>query len=146
MYHPDLIAAREEAATRQFGVAFPGGTIPWYSARDSAALTASAMAAVDDEGAQVRPLTDDEQRFVSSARLRVIFDFPYFAERFCWIDQEGHGLRRLTPFWESQQLVLDQLGRREKANRDSGSPDRLLLNILQARQLGVSTLSEALVA
>src|SRR5262245_16760033 len=43
-------------------------------------------------------------------------------------------------------MVLDQLGRIEKANADSGSPDGLLLNILKARQLGVSTLSEALVA
>ena len=34
----------------------------------------------------------------------------------------------------------------EKANVDAGSPDGLLLNILKARQLGVSTLSEALVA
>jgi len=146
MYHPDVIAEREAAATRQFGSAFPGGVIPRYSVRESATLTASAMAAVDDEGTQTRPLTEDESLFVSSARVRVIFDFPYFAERFCWIDMEGHGLRRLTPFWESQRLVLDQLGRIEQANRASGSPDGLLLNILKARQLGVSTLSEALVA
>jgi hypothetical protein len=146
MYHPDVIAEREAQATRQFGSAFPNGVIPWYSVPDSAALTASAMQAVDDEGAPTRALTEDEGLFVSSARLRYIYDFPYFAERFCWIDMEGHGLRRLTPFWESQRLVLDQLGRIEKANRDNGSPDGLLLNILKARQLGVSTLSEALVA
>jgi hypothetical protein len=146
MYHPDVIAARELQATRQFGRAFPNGRIPWYSVSDSAALTASAMAAVDEQGVLTRSLTDDESCFVSSARLRYIFDFPYFAERFCWIDQEGHGLRRLTPFWESQQLVLDQLGRIEKAHQATGAPDGLLLNILKARQLGVSTLSEALVA
>jgi len=146
MYHPDVIAEREAAATRQFGAAFPGGTLPWYSVSDTATFTASVMAAVDETGAARRALTSDEQLFVSSARLRYIFDFPYFAERFCWIDQEGHGLRRLTPFWESQKMVLDQLGRIEKSNRDTGSPDGLLLNILKARQLGVSTLSEALVA
>lgn len=146
MYHPDRIAAREEATTRRFGSVFPGGRIPWYSVSDAAQLTASAMAAVDEEGTEVRPLTEEEQQFVTSSRLRVIFDFPYFAERFCWIDMEGHGLRRLTPFWESQRLVLDQLGRIEQANYESRSPDGLLLNILKARQLGVSTLSEALVA
>jgi len=43
-------------------------------------------------------------------------------------------------------MVLDQLARLEMANVRSGSPDGLLLNILKARQLGVSTLSEALVA
>ena len=146
MYHPEVIAAREATATRQFGAAFPKGEIPWYSVREAAGLTASCMTAVDDDGNTTRALTQDEQLFVSSSRLRVIYDFPYFAERFCWIDQEGHGLRRLTPFWESQRMVLDQLGRIEKQNADDGSPDGLLLNILKARQLGVSTLSEALVA
>src|SRR5215831_13189150 len=123
MYHPATIAAREEAATRQFGAAFPDGRIPRYSVADSAALTARAMAAMGEAGTLTRALTEDEQLFVSSSRLRVIFDFPYFAERFCWIDQEGHGLRRLTPFWESQRLVLDQLGRLERARAASGSPD-----------------------
>src|SRR5262245_53989959 len=146
MYHPDVIARRDEAAHRQFGSGFPNRRIPRYSIRDSAQLTASAMAAVAEDGAFTRALTEDESLFVTSSRLRVIYDFPYFAERFCWIDMEGHGLRRLTPFWESQRLVLDQLGRIEKANKDAGSPDGLLLNILKARQLGVSTLSEALVA
>ena len=146
MYHPALIAQREEEATRRFGSAFPNRVIPRYSVADSIALTATAMAAVDEAGALRRPLTEDEGLFVTSSRLRVIYDFPYFAERFCWIDMEGHGLRRLTPFWESQKMVLDQLGRIEQAREDTHSPDGLLLNILKARQLGVSTLSEALVA
>jgi hypothetical protein len=146
MYHPDVIAAREEAATRQFGSAFPCGAIPWYAVSDSAALTAQVMAAVDDDLTLTRALSAEEQAFIAASRLRVIFDFPYFAERFCWIDMEGHGLRPLSPFWESQQLVLAQLGRLELARQASGSPDGLLLNILKARQLGVSTFSEALVA
>jgi hypothetical protein len=146
MYHPDVIAARAAVATRQFGHLFPNRQIPWYSVRDSAALTAQVMAAADEHGTPTRALVEEEQDFIGASRLRVMFDFPYFAERFCWIDMEGHGLRRLSPFWESQQLVLDQLGRIEQANQAAGSPDGLLLNILKARQLGVSTFSEALVA
>jgi hypothetical protein len=145
VYHPDLIAAREAAVTRAFRAVFDG-PIPDYSVADAAALTASAMAAVAEDGTVRRPLTEEEQRFVSAAKLRVIYNFPWFAERFCWIDQEGHGLRRLSPLWESQSLVLDQLARLEKQHADEGNPDGLLLNILKARQLGVSTLSEALVA
>jgi hypothetical protein len=146
MYAPDVVAAREEIATRQFGAAFPNGVIPRYSVRDAAALTARVMTARAEDGTLTRPLTEDEQLFIASSRVRVIYDFRYFAERFCWIDMEGHGLRRLTPFWESQALVLDQLGRIEQDHQASGSPDGLLLNILKARQLGVSTLCEALVA
>jgi hypothetical protein len=145
VYHPDLIAEDEAEVVRRFPKVFPSG-MPSYSVDDAAALTASAMQAIDAEGQQTRALTDDEQRFISTARLRPIFDFPWFAERFCWIDMEGHGLRRLSPLWESQQLVLDQLARLEKQHIAEGNPDGLLLNILKARQLGVSTLSEALLA
>lgn len=145
MYHPDLIAEDEAETARQFRSTFQGA-IPRYSIDDSAALTASVMQAVDDTNTVTRPLSEDEQRFIASSRLRSIYDFPYFAERFVWIDEEGHGLRRLSPLWESQRMVLDQLAQIERHNVRIGSPDGLLLNILKARQLGVSTLSEALVA
>jgi hypothetical protein len=145
VYHPDLIAEDEAEVNERFRSIFPDG-LPEYSVDDAAALTASAMQARDEHGNATRPLTKDEQDFIGSTKLRVIYDFPWFAERFCWIDEEGHGLRRLTPLWESQKLVLDQLARIEMAHVQSGSPDGLLLNILKARQLGVSTLSEALVA
>jgi len=148
MYAPALIAQRVEEAERLFASALTatGGRLGRYSVSESATLTASIMQAKDESGAFRRALTEEEQGFIVTAKLRTTIDFPWFAERFCWIDQEGHGLRRLAPLWESQQLVLDQLGRLEKARDDEGSPDGLLLNILKARQLGVSTLSEALVA
>jgi hypothetical protein len=145
MYHPDRIAADEAEVATRFARVFPGG-LPAYPVEEAAALTASAMAAVDDAGHFCRPLTAEEDRFISVAKVRVIYDFPWFAERFCWIDEEGHGLRRLSPFWESQQLVLAQLAALEQAHHETGSPDGLLVNILKARQLGVSTLAEALLA
>jgi hypothetical protein len=147
VYHPDLIAEHEATILREptFRELYPTG-IPRYSVDDASALTASAMAAVDERGAFTRKLTSDEQTFVGATRLRYAFDFPYFAERFVWIDEEGHGLRRLYPLWESQKMVLAQLAAIEKAHLTDHSPDGLLLNILKARQLGVSTLSEALIA
>jgi hypothetical protein len=146
VYHPDLIAEDAALCARSFHAVF-GGDLPWYSTDDSEQLTAQVMAAYDEQRQErTRVLTAEEQRFIGATQLRVAFDFPYFAERFCWIDEEGHGLRRLAPFWESQKMVLEQLGRIEMANVKSGSPDGLLLNILKARQLGVSTLAESLVA
>lgn len=145
MYHPDLIAEDEAEVTDNFFSVFDG-PLPWYSPDDSATFTADISYAYDEESSTLRrALTEDEQRFINATKLRVIFDYPYFAERFCWIDEEGHGLRRLCPLWESQKLVLDQLARLEMANVQSGSPDGLLLNILKARQLGVSTFAESLV-
>ena len=145
MYHPDLIAEDEAETARVFKKVFPTG-LPWYSTDQSAELTTQITQTVDEAGKRIRPLTKTEQAFVDATKLRTMFDFPYFAERFCWIDQEGHGLRRLCPLWESQKMVLDQLARLQVANVKSGNKDGLLLNILKARQLGVSTLSEALVA
>jgi hypothetical protein len=147
MYHPDLIAERERLVSQSVKTVsgFERG-LPWYSVSEAADLTAAILQVTAEDGSLTRHLTEEEQRFIGSTRLRIVYDFPYFAERFCWIDMEGHGLRRLTPFWESQAMVVDQLARIEKANADSDAPDGILLNILKARQLGVSTLSEALVA
>lgn len=52
----------------------------------------------------------------------------------------------LFPLWESQELILGEIARVEKAHDDAGHPDGILANVLKARQLGASTLSQALVA
>jgi len=144
MYAPSVIAAREALAVANFPQYAQG--VPSYSVEDSAAFTAGLMTAVDETGAIRRVFSTDEQIFIAATRLRIAFDFPYFAERFVWIDEEGHGLRPLYPLWESQKFVLDALGRLEAARYFDGYPDGLFLNVLKARQLGVSTLAEALVA
>ncbi len=125
---------------------FPAEEIPRYSINDSAALTAQIMGAVDEKGAPIRTLTQEEQDFIVRTRLLTVLDYRYFAERFVWIDQEGHGLRPLFPLWESQAFVLKALGDLEWRHEETGYPDGLFLNVLKARQLGVSTLSESLVA
>jgi hypothetical protein len=147
MYHPQIIAQAEARllARPSLRRLYPHG-IPAYSVDDSARLTAHLLAAIDDAGTPIRRLTEDEQTFVAATRIRVVFDYPYWAQRFAFIDQEGHGLRPLYPLWESQRFVLQALGDLELARQQSGYPDGLLLNVLKARQLGVSTLSETLVA
>jgi hypothetical protein len=145
MYHRATIAAREAellARPRWRGV-FPNG-LPRYSVDDCRALTADLQAAHTDAG-WTRALSPEEQTFYASTPLTCMIDFPYFAERFVQIDDEGHGLRSLYPMWESQVYVLERLGELEAA-RWGTHPDGLLLNVLKARQLGVSTLAEALVA
>lgn len=147
MYHPDRIAAHESALLAQpgFRKTFPQG-IPTYSLDDSRALTAQLASAMSEAGELTRALTKDEQDFIAASKVRVVFDYPYFASRFVWIDEEGHGLRPLMPLWESQRFVLDTLARLERQHWQNGYPDGLLINVLKARQLGVSTLAESLVA
>lgn len=146
MYHPAVIAAREARllAVPALRALYPQG-IPVYSVEECRARTAALQAAYQD-GKLLRALDAEEQAFIAAVQLRVQIDFPYFGERFVWIDQEGHGLRPLYPLWESQTLVLEQLGRIEHKRIRDGHPDGLLINVLKARQLGVSTLSSALVS
>jgi hypothetical protein len=147
IYHPRLIDARERQLLNQpsLRAIFPAG-IPRYTIPDSAALTASIIQTRDDKGQPTRKLTAEEDQFVAATRLRVTFDFPYFAERFVYIDEEGHGLRPLFPLWESQQCALDRIAQIELQRVTDRHPDGIFLNILKARQLGMSTLSESLVA
>lgn len=146
MYHPEVIAARErQLLAGGAAVLYPDG-IPAYSVEESLQRTAALTALRQPDGSLSRRLDPDEERFIAASQLRCLFDFPYFGERFVWIDEEGHGIRPLYPLWESQVLVLAQLGRIERSRLQAGHPDGLLINVLKARQLGVSTLSEALVA
>lgn len=150
MYHPTVIAARVRqlfAAAPSLRGEFPDG-LPAYGVEESRAYTAALMEVRKPDGSLTRTLTSDEQTFIAATQLRCQIDFPYFGERFVWIDQEGHGLRPLYPLWESQRLVLAQMGRIELARRSASPPhpDGILINVLKARQLGVSTLSAALLA
>lgn len=145
MYHPQTIAAREATvlASPTWRAVFPGG-LPRYSIADTHALTRD-LQAIHTPTGYARRLTPEEETFLTATPLVCAIDFPYFAARFVQIDDEGHGLRPLYPLWESQIFVLDQLATLERV-RWNTHPDGLLLNVLKARQLGVSTLAEALVA
>ena len=124
---------------------FQQDTIPDYSVADSHFFTDKLADAVDEKGREIRTLTREEKRFQTAASLRSAIDFRYWAERFVWIDAEGQGVQPLFPLWESQAFILDKLGELEDAHGDL-YPDGLLLNVLKARQLGISTLAEALLA
>lgn len=150
MYAPPVIAAREAALLRHpdLRAAFPDG-LPTYTLAESAQRTkylVDLADALDPDDSPARYCDADAQRFIRATRFRCRIDFPYFAERFVVIDEEGHGLRPLYPLWESQKFVLVKLAQLEDDRVAEGHPDGLLLNVLKARQVGCSTLAEALVA
>lgn len=144
MYAPEVVEARLAEAQRASKT--PHAPIPSYSVDDSHALTERLAAAVSAKGTFLRSLTREESAFIAATQIRSACDFRYFAERFVWIDQSGQGVRPLLPLWESQAFVLSTLARLERARAQTDHPDGLLLNVLKARQLGISTLAEALVA
>jgi hypothetical protein len=97
------------------------------------------------DGTRTRSLTPQEDAFITNEVLLSKIDFRYWCERYCFINAEGTHLQRMTPLWESQDLILSELGRLQQERQESGHPDGLLVNILKARQLGMSTLGAALI-
>jgi hypothetical protein len=124
---------------------YPDG-VPVYSVSDAQALTKQIVAAADPDGKPLRPLTPEEIRFTRASAFRCTLDYPYFAERFVQIDDQGAGLKPLYPLWESQTYLLQQLARLERQSRAAQSPDGLLLNILKIRQVGITTIGVSMVA
>ena len=146
MYHPEVIAAREADLLRapRLRREYPAG-LPAYPAAETAERTRALVGLRRPDGSLSRHLTRDEAAFITATRLRTIIDFRAFAA-FAQIDQEGHGLRPLFPLWESQAFLLERLASLERERYFARHPDGLLLNVLKARQLGVSTLAEVLLA
>lgn len=147
MYHPDLIARRQEALLQSpYGKTFPPEILSWKT-DDYRSISEQIQSAYDTEHeGYVRRLSLEEEAFIAMSQLRVQYDAPFYLEVFVMIDEEGHGLRPLFPLWESQKFTLDRLAALEKKHDGEGHPDGLLANVLKARQLGISTLAEALVS
>lgn len=156
MFAPAVIAqkaARLAAVFPAVAVSDPetgGQTLPWVSVEEAHQRAAALSDAVDGDGspskpfAYARPLTPDEDRFIAGERLRWAVDFRYGAERYIKVNKGGETLEPLTPFWVSQELVLRRFIQQEEAWLRGEREDGCLATVLKARQLGVSTLSAAL--
>ncbi len=98
----------------------------------------------DDHQVQQRPLLPEELQFVLSERIRTRIDYAYWAERYSTINLEASTIGPLFPLWESQRLILDEIGRIQLERIESNYPDGILINVLKARQLGCSTLCSSI--
>ena len=145
MYHPEVIADRRETLNRALVSTLPGGLVD-LPVEESRARALDLADAVDAKGQAVRALTAAEQRFILNEQLLSKIDFAYWAERYGTISITATAVGPMYPLWESQRLILAELGRIEHDHWASGHPDGVLALILKARQLGASTLAEALVA
>lgn len=83
-------------------------------------------------------LTKFESDFINS-EIHRCFDFRYYAENYHVIGSEEEGFKTLYPFWDSQEIFYSKV----KALQEKGLPAKLI--VLKARQLGLSTFSEALI-
>src|SRR4051812_21712519 len=144
MYHPALIAQAQARLERVYRDALPQGLLR-YPVGVCHAMAQRLANAVNPAGVPQRRLTPEEDAFIANERLLTKIDFRYMGERYIKI-RGAHGLQPLYPLWEPQEIVLGRLADLQQQRVEEGHPDGILANILKARQEGVSTISQALVA
>lgn len=146
MYSPAVVARAEAAINRQLGPGLDFKKLVRHSHEECWALREQLSDVIDEKGNQRRPLTAYESAFIQSEKLLHRIDFRYAAERYYIIAKETQEAAPLFPLWASQELFLQRLAALEDARLATGHPDGILVNCLKARQLGISTLSQALLA
>ncbi len=151
MYHPKVIEARRSRLATQFPGLVPPGGLREYSVEESEAwvrrLEDKDPTKAKKRGDDPIPLTKEESLFITNEIVMAKTAYEYWCERYCYINLQGSGLGKMYPLWESQKLLLaaiadKELEQYEREIRGEGA-EGVLINILKARQLGASTISES---
>lgn len=140
MYHPLAIAASTRTTEAALGLTLH--RTPVAQARTN--IEALVALWDPDKGALSRALTSDEATFIFHERFLAALDARYFLERYAMVNKGAQRLEPLAPLWVSQEIVLRALAEAERKQIEEGAQDGCFATVLKARQLGVSTLTEAL--
>ncbi len=93
---------------------------------------------------QLRPLSPEEQHFITSSRLLAKIDFRFFLTRFCLILTDEKKLEPIIP-WPSQEKILQILAAEEERQASFGAI-KIPIVLLKSRQVGGTVIGEAIVA
>lgn len=141
MYSPAVVADRQAALEARFSLPIRRTPVP-----QAIAMAEHLTALWDPELKSLkRPLDEAEQQFVVHEQILSQIDFRYWAERYAMVNKGAKRLEPLYPLWASQELVIQRFAEREAKQFTEGYQDGLFFIVLKARQLGVSTLSQAII-
>lgn len=93
----------------------------------------------------LRSLDVEEDAFVRHQLNRCKVDFDYWATRYAFLKDKRMSLIRYNPT-AVQRLLLKRIADEEEEALSGKTGDGILLMVLKARQLGVSTVSEIIIA
>lgn len=97
------------------------------------------------KGESLRAYTPEEQVFVENELLMTKASFQYTAERYLIINRQGATLGPMYPLMDSQKFVMSRIAKTQDEANAGFRHKGLFFNCLKsARQVGVSTLSEAI--
>jgi hypothetical protein len=148
MIHPKVIDARREQLNAALKDVLPPGGLREYpveTVREFVDYRLPQAFDPKDRRKQIRPFSKEEQIFIRNEQIMGKISFPYWGERYWQINFQGQAIAPLYPLWESQRLILQHVGAIEWDRYQSGHPDGVIYLVLKARQLGASTLSEAII-
>lgn len=144
MYSSRLVAIRRGQLERLLHAELPRG-LREYSVPEVLEYQDRMKDLWGKKGEQLRPLSVEEERFIQNEQLLSKVDFEYFASRYITINLAGQTLGLLYPLWESQRLIIAEIGRIEWDRYQTNYPDGVIINVLKDRQTGVTTLSESII-
>jgi hypothetical protein len=101
--------------------------------------------AVNEQKEAIRPLSAVEERFILNELAICKADFRYWIARYARIKTKDATLEPIR-LWESQRIILDRIAQVEEGAVDGTRGDGVIVSVLKARQLGASTLTEAMIA
>lgn len=97
------------------------------------------------EAAITKPLGVEEEAFIRHELNRCKVDFRYWATRYAMLKNKDMSLIRFKPT-AVQELVLKKIEECEFDAVTGKSGDGIIIAVMKARQLGVSTISEIIIA
>lgn len=98
-----------------------------------------------EAGTLSRGLSPEEESHIRHELSRCKADFLYWATRYAFLKDKNQSLIRFNPT-AVQTLLIERIGNTELAALQGKTGDGILLAVLKARQLGVSTISDILIA
>lgn len=97
------------------------------------------------KGEQTRPLAVEEEAWVRHELSRCKADFNYWARRYAFLKNKDMSLVRFNPT-PVQEILLDRIGHAELDAVTGKTGDGVLLAVMKARQVGISTISEIIIS
>lgn len=91
------------------------------------------------------PLTVEDEAFIRHEINRSKVDFRYWAARYAYLKSKDMALIRFVPT-AVQELLLQRISQAELDSVSGRTGDGILFSVLKARQLGISTISEIIIA
>lgn len=146
MYHKEVARKRLERMVGEIRKGPDPGFDPketperevWGRVEEIAALK-------NEKGELKRALNAAEERFLLNELVMSKADFEYWATRFVRIKTKDAMLEPMR-FFESQRIILDKIAEVERQADSGERGDGVVVAILKARQLGASSLTEAMIA